>query len=125
MKTRMILAGLAIAAAGSVQAETVSLTSPTFDTATLSTAAAGQTLRVGSVDMSVYWTQVGTAHEVVAYYQPKAAPGAPLRLIMALEDGDATTFKLPGQADVSYTFARSGDVTSVTAQSSLIQLAAN
>ena len=62
---------------------------------------------------------------MVAYYLPKAATGEVGQLRMQLRDGDSVSFKLPGQADVTYRFARTGDVTTVSAETPFVQIAAN
>lgn len=82
---------------------------------TLSEEIQGATLHEAGVDMSVYYLDKGAVFETVATY---AAPGAETgRMRMGLMDGDSVSFALPGQMQTTYTFARSGAVVTVSAQS--------
>ncbi|SDI37351.1 hypothetical protein [Alloyangia pacifica] len=92
---------------------------------TLSEPLAGGTLREGTVDMSVYTQPAGeTGVEVVAFYTERAG-AEPLRLAMRLEEGDSTTFGLPGVSGVSYRFERSADAVIVTSAPARTELALN
>ena len=92
---------------------------------TLSEPLAGGTLREGTVDMSVYTQPVDeTGIEVVAFYTERAG-GEPQRLAMRLEDGDTTTFGLPGVSGVSYRFERAAEAVTVTSAPARSELALN
>ncbi|WP_226622858.1 hypothetical protein [Alloyangia pacifica] len=92
---------------------------------TLSEPLAGGTLREGTVDMSIYTQPADAAGiEVVAVYTERAG-AEPLRLAMRLEDGDSTTFGLPGVSGVSYRFERSADAVTVTSAPARTELALN
>ena len=66
-------------------------------------------LHEGPLDMVAYWIPRGDAYELVATFAPKAG-GAPLRVVMALAEGDRTAFALPGHPGALYGFARRGGV---------------
>ena len=84
---------------------------------TLSAPKAGATLASGPVDMSVYYLRTdGTGLDVVATYVTDAAPDQPRQLVMTLADGDRVQFRLPGQMDMLYSFARQGDAVTVSSQ---------
>ncbi|WP_237220145.1 hypothetical protein [Salipiger sp. CCB-MM3] len=110
-----LLATLAAALPVLAQAEVLTLSEPM----------AGGTLREGTVDMSVYTLPKGeTASEVVAFYTERVG-AEPLRLAMQLEDGDSTTFGLPGISGVSYRFERTAGVVTVTSAPTKTELALN
>lgn len=80
----------------------------------------GAALHAEGVDMSVYYLTLGDgAYEVVATYATRGNPAEPHRLVMALKDGDATRFGLPGQRGTLYAFERQG--TEVTVRASAIE----
>lgn len=72
-------------------------------------------LHDGAVDLVAYYQPAtdGTL-EVTATYAAQDG-GAPARLVMALADGDAVQFALPGHRETLYSFVRSGDRVTVTA----------
>jgi len=72
-------------------------------------------LHEAGVDMVVYYTDADTHFEVVATYVEPMAKDEPLRLRMGLTDGDKVTFSLPSLPETNYTFARVGEIVSVTA----------
>lgn len=79
------------------------------DGLTLSAPLAGATLHGEAADVSVYFAETeGDVFEVVASYVTDAAPSNPNRIVMALGDGDAVAFALPGQPGTLYSFARAG-----------------
>lgn len=75
----------------------------------------GASLHTGTVAMSVYYTRAeGDAVELVATWLAAGAE-RPHRLRMALTDGDAVSFSLPGHMETAWAFARSGDTVTVSA----------
>lgn len=113
---RILAVAAALALPLAAQAETI----------TLASAEAGATLHSTTVDMSVYWTEAAEgAVELTALYAAKADAADTGRLVMTLVDGDAVTFGLPGHVGQQFTFARAGDVVTVTADSAAQQLALN
>ena len=94
-----LAAALILAAAAPAPAEEARMTRPIE---------AGS-LHEGPLDMVAYWTPRGDAYELVATFAPKAG-GAPLRVVMALAEGDRTAFALPGHPGALYGFARRGGV---------------
>lgn len=86
------------------------------DTITLTGAGAGATLHESDVDMSIYWTEAGEDHALVATYVTDEAPAEPARLRMHLAEGDEVSFGLPGVQDRLFTFARAGDAVSVSSE---------
>jgi len=83
-------------------------------------------LPFGGIDMSVY-TQAtdGSALELTAIYTPRISAYAPAHLRMALNEGDAVSFGLPGAPGVTYSFARSAQGVTVRADETAVQLASN
>ena len=94
-----LAAALILAAAAPAPAEEARMTRPIE---------AGS-LHEGPLDMVAYWTPRGDAYELVATFAPKAG-GAPLRIVMALAEGDRAAFALPGHPQSLYGFARRGGV---------------
>lgn len=84
--------------------------------AALHRALAAGSLHEGPLDMVAYYlpNPDGTL-EVTATFAPKAG-GAPARIVMALADGDAVHFGVPGYRGILYGFARSGDRVTLTAE---------
>lgn len=71
---------------------------------------AAASLHEGPLDLVAYFLETGTdAIEVTATFAPRTARAEPVRVVMALEDGDATTFSVPGFRGSNYSFARAGD----------------
>lgn len=94
------------------------LAAPAFaGESTMAAPAQAVSLHDGALDMVVYYRPVAEgALEVTATYAPRDAGGAPARLVMAMREGDAVEFALPGHQGVSYAFARhENDVTVTTA----------
>lgn len=75
----------------------------------------GASLHEGGVDMVVYYLEEPDHFQVVATYAPKNEPFDPGRLRMGLRDGDSVRFGVPGQHQVIYSFARTGDTVTVSA----------
>ena len=72
-------------------------------------------LHDGPLDMVAYYVPVeGRALEVTATFaenepQPGAMTAPPMRIVMALDDGDDVAFAMPGYPQALYRFVRSGD----------------
>lgn len=72
-------------------------------------------LHDGAVDLVAYYLPAADgALEVTATYVAKDG-GEPARVVMALADGDAVRFALPGHRETVYSFARTGERVTVTA----------
>ncbi|MGR3272874.1 hypothetical protein DU478_01495 [Thalassococcus profundi] len=109
-----VLAALSLATVA--QAEEVVLAAP----------GAGATLHEGGIDMSVYTRETDdSALELTAIYTPRISAYAPAHLRMALNEGDAVSFGLPGAPGVTYSFARSAQGVTVRADETAVQLASN
>lgn len=72
-------------------------------------------LHEGGIDMVVYFLEHDDHFEVVGTYAAVDAAHDPARIRMGLVDGDSVSFSMPGQDQVRYSFARKGDVVSVSA----------
>jgi hypothetical protein len=83
----------------------------------------GASLREPGIDMVVYYTEKGDALEVVATYIDTGKPTEPLRLRMALNDGDNVTFGLPGFRHTAFNFERSADRVTVRSETKPTKLA--
>lgn len=81
---------------------------------TVDRAISAASLHEGPLDMVAYYTGAeNDALEVVATFA--AGNGdAPARAVMALNDGDAVRFALPGYPQALYGFARTGDAVTVS-----------
>ncbi len=77
------------------------------------------TLHENGVDMVVYYMDLDSALEVTATYVETATPDQAQRIRMVLMDGDGVTFGLPGLPGVNYSFARTGNVVSISTKSSM------
>lgn len=67
-------------------------------------------LHEGGVDMVAYYTDATDgALEVTATFAARTSDATPMRVVMALNDGDATRFGLPDHRGTSYAFARHGE----------------
>jgi hypothetical protein len=76
----------------------------------------GGSLHEGHLDMVVYYVPVdGDLLEVTATFAPKGG-GDPLRVVMALADGDSVAFSMPGYQDSLYAFSRSGEEVTVATE---------
>jgi hypothetical protein len=74
----------------------------------LAAATQAGSLHDGPLDMVLYYVPVaGGLLEVTGTYAPKGG-GAARRFVMALSDGDAVSFAMPGYPDAAYRFARAG-----------------
>ena len=69
------------------------------------------TLHEGPLDMVAYF-QPGAEGKLVvtATFAAHGAEGEPMRVILALADGDDVAFAMPGFLEAVYRFARAGDV---------------
>lgn len=93
------------------------------DQITLTKAMQAASLHEGGVDMVVYFLEETDHFQVVATYAPnKQEPFEPARMRMGLTDGDSVRFGLPGEPQVIYSFARTGDVVTVAADLTRPQL---
>ncbi len=72
-------------------------------------------LHEGGVDMVVYYLEEPDHFQVVATYAPKRDAYDPARMRMGLTDGDSVRFGVPGEPQVIYSFARSGNTVTVSA----------
>ncbi len=72
-------------------------------------------LHEGGVDMVVYYLEEPDHFQVVATYAPKREAYEPARMRMGLMDGDSVRFGVPGEPQVIYSFARSGNTVTVRA----------
>jgi len=85
------------------------------DSITLNAPMQGASLHEGSIDMVVYYLDHDDHFEVVATYAAKTGNTEPNRLRMALTDGDASKFSVPGHRHVIYAFSRENDTVHVSA----------
>lgn len=84
------------------------------DTIRLSTPRDGATLHSGGIDMSAYFLAAAEdAFEVAVTYVDNAQPYQPRQMIMALREGDQTTFALPELPSILYTFSRDDDAITI------------
>jgi hypothetical protein len=68
-------------------------------------------LHEGPLDMVVYWVEAADDHmEVTATFMPRAysPTSTPMRVVMAMADGDNVAFSMPGFSQALYRFTRSG-----------------
>jgi len=73
-------------------------------------------LHEGPLDMVAYYVPVSSgALEVTATFAPHE-PSAfnPMRIVMALGDGDAVSFAMPGHLEALYSFVRAGTAVTVS-----------
>ena len=76
-------------------------------------------LHAGRLDMVAYYVPVeGDRLEVTATFAPKGG-GDPLRVVMALADGDKVAFSMPGYQDSLYAFSRSGGTVTVSTEADM------
>jgi hypothetical protein len=76
-------------------------------------------LHAGRLDMVAYYVPVdGDRLEVTATFASKAG-GDPLRVVMALADGDKVAFSIPGYQDSLYAFSRSGEKVTVSTEADM------
>src|SRR5687767_8617503 len=93
------------------------LATPAFaGEATIGRPIEGASLHEERLDMVVYYVPVdGDLLEVTATFAPKGG-GEPLRVVMALADGDSVAFSMPGHQDSRYAFSRSGEEVTVSSE---------
>jgi hypothetical protein len=71
-------------------------------------------LRDGPLDMVAYWRPAaGGALEVTATFAPHRGVADPMRVVMALGEGDDVAFALPGHPQVLWRFVRSGGAVTI------------
>jgi hypothetical protein len=84
------------------------------DTMTMRRPIEAASLHDGPLDMVAYYLPVeGGALEVTATFaenepQPEPEPAPPMRIVMALAEGDDVAFAMPGYPQALYRFTRSG-----------------
>jgi hypothetical protein len=72
-------------------------------------------LHEGPLDMVAYYVPVaGGALEVTATFVARATQAQPMRIVMALGDGDDLAFAMPGHLHALYRFARAGEALTVS-----------
>jgi hypothetical protein len=96
------------------------LATPAFaEEATVGRAIEAGSLHGGRLDMVAYYVPVeGNRLEVTATFAPKGG-GDPLRVVMALADGDKVAFAMPGYQDSLYAFSRSGEKVTVSTEADM------
>jgi len=91
---------------------------------TVSRALAAGSLHEGALDMVAYWTEAPDgALEVTATFRNRATSDAPMRIVMAMQDGDALAFSMPGYERSLYRFARTGTEILISVEIGLDRLA--
>jgi hypothetical protein len=110
-----ILTALAFAAvAAPVMAEEVTMTR----------AIAAGSLHEGPLDMVAYYVPIaGGLLEVTATFAAREAPAEPMRVVMAMRDGDSVAFAMPGYGDAHYRFSRGGAAISIAVESKQFSMA--
>ena len=83
---------------------------------TVTRAIEAASLHEGPLDMVAYYVpRPGGALEVTATFASRGhASTEPMRIVMALGDGDDVAFAMPGYPDSLYRFARSGEALTVS-----------
>lgn len=116
MKNVSLLAAIAAVFAAPVFAEDFVLNGP----------AKGLSLHEGPADLVAYYQPTDEAGllEVVATYATRDGAREPGRLVMRMRDGDGVSFKLPGIAGVTYSFARAGDDVTVRSFAEIVTASA-
>lgn len=73
-------------------------------------------LHEGPLDMVAYWqADAAGALVVTATFAERDAPEAqPMRVVMALGEGDAVAFAMPGFPEALYRFSRTGEIVAVS-----------
>jgi hypothetical protein len=72
-------------------------------------------LHEGPLDMVAYYVPVaGGALEVTATFATREVRAEPMRIVMALGDGDDVAFAMPGHPQSLYRFVRAGDSITVS-----------
>lgn len=81
---------------------------------TLHKAIQAGTLHQGPLTMVAYWVELdGGAYELTATFAAREGEYNPMRVVMALQDGDAVNFAMPGYSTALYSFARTGSVVTI------------
>ena len=93
----------------------LSATAANAETITLNAPMAAASVHSGGIDMVVYYLEQPDHFQIVATYVSQDDPSNPSRMNMGFNDGDRVSFALPGESQVTYTFARSGDTVQVDA----------
>jgi hypothetical protein len=73
-------------------------------------AIAAGSLHEGPLDMVAYWQPAadGTLVVTATFLEREAPEAEPMRIVMALAEGDAVAFAMPGFLDALYRFSRDG-----------------
>jgi hypothetical protein len=75
-------------------------------------------LHEGPLDMVTYYVPVAEgALEVTATFIAREERAEPMRIVMALGDGDDVSFAMPGYPQALYRFVRAGDSVTVSVRS--------
>ena len=75
--------------------------------AVMSHAIQAGSLHEGPLDMVSYWVPMADgAFEVTATFLSREDGAEPMRVVMALQDGDGTSFAMPGYMSALYSFKR-------------------
>ena len=81
---------------------------------TMSSAIAAGSLHEGPLDMVAYYRPIdGGSLEVTATFSRHDALTQPMRIVMAMQDGDKVAFAMPGYPEALYTFSRAGSAVQV------------
>ncbi len=94
----------------------VTTTAAAAETISLKVPMQAASLHEGGVDMVVYFLEHVDHFVVVATYSDSKVSYDPVRMKMALTDGDAVNFALPGLPQLAYGFSRTDDQVQVTAE---------
>jgi hypothetical protein len=79
------------------------------DQMTVTRAVQAASLHEGPLDMVAYYVEIPGGLEVTATFAPRApSAAAPVRIVMALGDGDDVAFGVPGYPEALYRFTRAG-----------------
>lgn len=107
MLRKSLLAALGLAAAATLPARA--------ETVTVNTPIAAASLHEGPLDMVAYYVETSPeAYEVTATFAPRGENAAPMRVVLALRDGDSATFAMPGYRGANYGFSRTGGAVSIS-----------
>jgi len=76
---------------------------------TMTRAIEAGSLHEGPLDMVAYYLPTADGQlEVTATFAAHDASGEPMRIVMAMQDGDQVAFAMPGYLDAQYIFSRAG-----------------
>lgn len=76
---------------------------------TMTRAIEAGSLHEGRLDMVAYYLPTADGKlEVTATFAAHEAMAGPMRIVMAMRDGDTVAFAMPGYRDAQYSFSRAG-----------------